>query len=106
MRLKVDKESDALYFRREGIPPSWYSPEKFIEQKKDFQSSMAFTSISGVKYRSNCSFEEPGGYYSNESITFIGGVRVMLIMGSDKDCVQMLNAFESLLSKIKFEIHN
>lgn len=71
-------------------------------QKKEFQEQTGYEPVGEMKYRSNCRKAEPYDYYLNETITFVGNVRVTIAMGSKNECEKASEEFRKVLSGIRF----
>ncbi len=80
----------------------WYDYIHFKSQRKRFERSAKPVKPNGPVYSINCYFDEDSEFTINEGITFVGELRVTVVMGSDDKCEKVAMDFEEVLSKFKF----
>ncbi|MCI0532244.1 MAG: hypothetical protein L0Y74_09910, partial [candidate division Zixibacteria bacterium] len=93
----------------EGFPERWYSPDEFAKQHSAFQNKDSLPgydliTINKVNYYYSCRYYEPGGVYSIQTMTFMGDIRIMIVLFSSYlyNCDKIYEESKNLLSKIEF----
>ncbi len=89
----------------EGYPERWYSPDFLIKHKAAFENDTKLPGYSAIKTKEHkflnlCMYNEPGGIYGHDSITFVDNTRIIIFLTSEIGCKIVEEKVSGLLNQI------